>query len=270
MGYLTKLKELWSILTVGMLITELWGFFLLGCFALLLGCESCWINIMVIIKQEDNKTSLWIYWLRWLSFLCYYSRQEAVDLLPDWELEPIVVFASMDLGTEIKFCSPVENYNVGRSTELKSANGLSLHYLVSYIDDWDAAGDFDHSNLDYSNFADPRIMSVDDEDMPCWDAAEESLRVVVVINPTHVKARILEEVTARKQVGALYSSWNWSVPPVIAPGTQKPLVNGSSDKALVDNVLGVHLFCLEHVVEGVTILLQPKFISLLYVLEWYI
>lgn len=94
------------------------------------------------------------------------------------------------------------------------------------------------------------------------------MRIVVIVDPTHVKAWILEKVTARKQVGAFYSSRDWGVPPVIAPGTQKPLVNGSSDKALVDNVLGVHLFCLEHVIEGVTILLQPKFISLLYVFEW--
>lgn len=104
----------------------------------------------------------------------------------------------MDMRTELEFRSPVKDYNVGGSAELKSANGFSFHYLVSNIDNRDAAGDFNHSYLYYSDFADPRIMGVDDEDMPCRDAAEEGLRIIVIVDPTHVKARILEEVTARK------------------------------------------------------------------------
>lgn len=74
------------------------------------------------------------------------------------------------------------------------------------------------------------------------------MRIVVIIDPTHVKARILEEVTSRKQVGAFYSSRDWGVPPVITPRTQKPLIDGSSDKALIHYMLDVHLFCLEHII----------------------
>ena len=54
---------------------------------------------------------------------------------------------------------------------------------------------------------------------------------------------------------------------MIAPRTQKPLVNGASDEVLVHDVLDVHPLSLEHVVQRVTILLQPKPISLLHVLE---
>lgn len=73
----------------------------------------------------------------------------------------------MDMGAELEFRSSVEDYNVRRSAELKSADRLSFYDLVTYIDNRDAAGDLDHSYLDYSDFANPRIVGVDDEDMSC-------------------------------------------------------------------------------------------------------
>lgn len=71
----------------------------------------------------------------------------------------------MDVGAELEFRSSVEDYNVGRSAELKSADRLSFYDLVTYIDNGNAAGDLDHSYFDYSDFANPRIVGVDDEDM---------------------------------------------------------------------------------------------------------
>ena len=121
-------------------------------------------------------------------------------------LEPVVVLAGVDIRTELELRSSVEDDHVGRAAELKSANRLSFHYLISHINNRDAAGDLNHANLDDGYFSNPRVMSVDDEDVPCGDAAEEGLRVVVVVDPAHVEARILKEVAARKKVGALHGS----------------------------------------------------------------
>jgi hypothetical protein len=41
-------------------------------------------------------------------------------------------------------------------------------------------------------------VGVDDEDVAGRDAAEEGLRVVVVVDPTHVETWVLQEVATRK------------------------------------------------------------------------
>lgn len=51
------------------------------------------------------------------------------------------------------------------------------------------------------------------------------------------------------------------MPLMVTPRVEIALVNTPTHKALVDYVLYVHFFGLEHIVEGVAVLLQPKFID---------
>lgn len=51
------------------------------------------------------------------------------------------------------------------------------------------------------------------------------------------------------------------MPPMIAPRTEVSLIESSTDKAVIYDMLHSHLFCFEHVIQRVPILFEPKFIS---------
>lgn len=117
-----------------------------------------------------------------------------------------MVLAIVDVRTELELCPSVEDDHMRRSTELKSANRLTFHHFVSHIHNRDAAGDLNHADFDDSHLANSRIMRVNDEYMPGRDAAKKGLRVVVIVDPAHIEAWILKEITTRKKVGTFYSS----------------------------------------------------------------
>ena len=50
------------------------------------------------------------------------------------------------------------------------------------------------------------------------------------------------------------------MPSVIAPRIQESLVNSSSHEMLVDEIIDSHLLGSEHVIQGVSVVLEPKFV----------
>jgi hypothetical protein len=147
-----------------------------------------------------------------------------------------------------------------RTTHLEPTNALPLGDFIPLGDRRDATGHLHHPHSYQRHPTQRRIARVDNEDVTGGSAAEEGLRVIVIIRLVQLKTRVLEEVRTIDAVGVLDDATHRSVPLVVAPGIEVALVDCASHKEL-HRVLQTLPTRIEHLVQGVTIVLEPKLVN---------
>lgn len=194
--------------------------------------------------------------------------QPGVDSQLARNLHSALNFSLMNLGVELELCPSVEDYDVRGSSELEAADALPLGDAVSLLHSCYTAGNLNHSDLDQSHLSKLLAARIDDEDVAGRGAAEERLRVVVIVHTFWFKARVLQKVASWKAVRSFYHTSYGRVPSVITPRAQKALIDSSTHKTLVNNGLDSCCLSSQHIVEGVTALFEPKTVSCLNIFDW--
>jgi hypothetical protein len=163
----------------------------------------------------------------------YDLREKAVYSLPSGPFKSIYHLPFEYTLTKLQLRLPLKHQHMRRAAHLEPANALPLGNTITLAHCSNAAGDFNHAHCDQGHPPQSRIACIDDEDVAGGSTGEEGLGVIIVVGLIELKAWILQEICSGNEVRVFDDPTDGSVPLVVAPRIQVPLVDSPPDEAVV-------------------------------------